>query len=76
MKTAAGRDLITVALYKTDREYLAELGRRAHGRPVLLGAFAENVRMFEEAWYGTREVSPETIGRFRANHDEVKRHAD
>jgi len=74
LSEAAHRELITAALYKTDREYLAELRRRAYSSPELVDAFTRNVRLYEESWYGTREVSPEVIEQFRADHERVKAH--
>jgi len=66
------RELILIAKFKSNREYERELLRRAHGQPVLLGAFSENVSAFENAWYGMHEVSGEILDRFAANFNQIR----
>jgi hypothetical protein len=63
----AGRELIRVARFKSNREYEAELRRRPQAGQPVKEAFAENVLIFDRVWYGTGEVSPELLGLFKSN---------
>jgi hypothetical protein len=58
---------ITPAKYKSNRDYFTELSRKAHDTPAVLSAFRENVDVIEEAWYGLRPVSMETVALFEQN---------
>ena len=69
----ATRDCLTIALYKSNREYLAELRRRAHDREGLLTAFQANVRSFEEVWYGMHPLTEERLAAFK-RHQEALLH--
>jgi hypothetical protein len=71
----ARQELITIAKYKSDREYELELRRRSHTRPHLAGVFAENRVLFECAWYGLREVTPGIMERFLQNQERIRGHA-
>jgi hypothetical protein len=71
----ARQELVTIAKYKSDREYELELRRRAHTQPQLIGIFAENRVLFESAWYGLHEVTPEMMDRFLRNQERIKGHA-
>ncbi len=69
----ASRDLITVARYKSDREYEAELRRRSHAKPLLAAVFAENRALFERAWYGLHEVTPGILELVSRNQERIRR---
>lgn len=71
----ARQELITIAKYKSDREYELELRRRSHARPHLAGVFAENRTLFECAWYGLHEVTPGIMERFSRNQESIRGHA-
>jgi hypothetical protein len=64
----AERELITIAKYKSNREYERELRRRAHDQPELVNVFSTHVAIFEETWYGMHAVTREVLQRFEANH--------
>jgi hypothetical protein len=68
----AGQNLITVARYKSDREYEVELRRRSHARPLLPAVFAENRSLFESAWYGLHEVTPAIMEQFSRNQEQIR----
>jgi len=68
----AHQDLITIAKYKSDREYELELRRRSHTRPHLAGVFAENRVLFERAWYGLYEVTPAIMEQFSLNQERMR----
>ena len=70
----ARQELITIARYKSDREYELELQRRSHTQPHLAGIFAENRALFESAWYGLHEVTPGIMDRFLRNQESIRSH--
>ncbi|MCP4688841.1 MAG: DUF4129 domain-containing protein, partial [Desulfobacterales bacterium] len=55
---------ITIAKYKSNREYRQELARRAHAEPELLTLFSGSVASFERAWYGMYTVTREDLDEF------------
>jgi len=68
----ARQELLTIAKYKSDREYEQELRRRSHTRPAVTGFFSENRVLFENAWYGLHEVTPAIMERFSQNQESIK----
>lgn len=58
------RQLVTIARFKSNRDYVRELLRKAHAMPELAQSFQENVRIFERAWYGLHEVTQEMLQGF------------
>ena len=67
----AQRSLITLARFKSNRDYERELARRAHALPETMTLFTENVSMFDRTWYGTHEVSASLIDQFRRNVERI-----
>jgi hypothetical protein len=72
LASLAYQDLITIARYKSDREYELELRRRSHTRPRLAEAFAENRALFERVWYGSHEATPGSIESFVRNREKMR----
>lgn len=68
----AQHELITVAKFKSDRDYQRELNRRAYMMPDMLNAFTENVLLFESIWYGTHEVTQKIMDHFTTNYKKIK----
>ena len=68
----AERNLISLAKFKSNRDYERELRRRGHSFPELLALFGENVLMIDRAWYGLHQVSGEQVSRFAANVERIK----
>jgi hypothetical protein len=68
----ATRNLISIARFKSNREYERELRRRGHSFPELLSIFGENISAFEASWYGMHEVNPDTVNRFAINIEKIK----
>jgi hypothetical protein len=68
----AQRDMISVAKFKSNRDYELELRRRARALPDLQAAFAENVGIFDRVWYGLHEVTEERLQRFQLNLERIK----
>ena len=54
-------ELVTLARWKSRREYVKELERRAPERKELVRVFERNVREYERAWYGMYEVPVEKV---------------
>ncbi len=68
----AARNLISIARFKSNRDYERELRRRAHAFPALLATFGDNISLFEGIWYGMHEASREMADRFAANLERLK----
>jgi len=64
-------ELITIALFKSNRDYERELVRKAHSRPELIGAFSHNIMIFERIWYGMHEVTSEVVESFKDNQERI-----
>jgi hypothetical protein len=63
----ADRKLVSLAKFKSNREYERELRRRSASIPELAPRFAENVTTFESIWYGMHDVSRDLVQEFAAN---------
>ena len=68
----AGKNLIALAKFKSNRDYERELDRRRHALPELTTRFSENVSMFDGVWYGLHEVTREMLDRFAGNVERIK----
>jgi hypothetical protein len=68
----AARNLISIARFKSNRDYERELRRRAHAFPGLLSVFDENLALFEGIWYGMHDVSADGVNQFAANLERLK----
>lgn len=68
----AARNLISIARFKSNRDYERELRRRAHAFPGLLDVFGDNLSVFERIWYGMHEASRDTVNQFAANLERLK----
>ncbi len=71
----AHQEFITIAKYKSDREYETELRRRSHAQPRLADVFADSRALFETGWYGMHEVTLEIMERFWQNQEKIRTHA-
>lgn len=68
----SARNLISLARFKSNRDYERELRRRGHAFPELLAMFGENVSVFERIWYGMHEASTELVTQFAANVERMR----
>ena len=68
----ASRGFITIARFKSNRDYQIELQRRGRGQPELSVLFRENVGTFERIWYGLHEVNAELVHQFVANTEKMR----
>lgn len=60
----AEKNMITIAKYKSNMDYMGELERRAHEYKELLSLFSFNIKLFDRSWYGMHEVTGDVIDRF------------
>ena len=68
----AARNLISIARFKSNREYERELRRRGHSFPELLLVFGQNISEFEASWYGMHEVDPASVNQFASNVEKIR----
>lgn len=68
----AHREMVTLARFKSNRDYLSEIGRRGRHLPILQASFAENVATFERSWYGLHEVTLDLLNQFNANFERMR----
>jgi hypothetical protein len=68
----AARNLISLARFKSNRDYERELRRRGHSFPELLSVFNDNISIFEGIWYGLHEVNPGLVNQFASNVERIK----
>lgn len=68
----AARHLITIARFKSNRDYERELLRRGHSWPDLLARFSHNVSTFDRIWYGMHPVDPGLVDTFAANVEAMR----
>ena len=72
LASLAERNLVSLARFKSNRDYERELQRRAHAFPNLQSVFGENVSAFDRVWYGRHEATGELVTRFAANVERIK----
>lgn len=68
----AAREVLTLARHKSNRDYHAELRRKARDQPPLLEAFAQNTRLVERVWYGRHEADADDVRRFELNLEQIR----
>jgi hypothetical protein len=68
----AERNLITLAKYKSNRDYERELLRRGHALAEVPGLFSQSVSAFERVWYGRHGVSRDLLDEFARNVERIK----
>ena len=68
----AARNLISIARFKSNRDYERELRRRAHAFPHLSAAFGDCLLIFERTWYGLHAADRELVGQFAASLERLK----
>jgi hypothetical protein len=72
----AAHNLVSLAKFKTNRDYERELERRRHALPEVTKSFSENVSVFDRVWYGLHEATREMLDQFAANLAKIKAHAE
>jgi hypothetical protein len=66
------RQLITLAKFKSNRDYERELARRGHALGDLIGPFGENVLAFDRVWYGLHDIDAAGVGHFASNVERIR----
>ena len=69
----ADSHLISVAKFKSNRDYVIELRRRAYENKQVQHAFYENVVTVDSVWYGKHPVTQEVLETFLTNADTLRR---
>ena len=67
----AEQQMITIEIYKSNREYEQELRRRAHEREELLVTFSKSLNLFERVWYGLYRIPPADFDDFSAKQKRI-----
>jgi hypothetical protein len=67
----ARQGIVTIAKYKSNRDYEQELRRRAAESSDLIAAFSNSIVTFESIWYGMHDISQETFRDFNENHKRI-----
>ena len=67
----AEHQMITIEIYKSNREYEQELRRRAHEHRELLVIFSKCLNLFERVWYGMYRISRVDFDDFSANQKRI-----
>ena len=60
----ASQGAISIARHKSNRDYHAELMRRARQHPDWPPAFGGCIQLFERSWYGEHAAGPELLAEF------------
>ena len=61
------KDMITIELHKSNRDYEKELKRRAHEKKEMLAIFSKSLTTFERVWYGMYKITPSDVDNFTTN---------
>lgn len=67
----AENNLIMIARYKTNLDYLTELKRRDHEHMELIKLFSINIQVFDRSWYGMHEVTDTILNGFISDHERM-----
>ena len=67
----AEHQMITIEIYKSNREYEQELRRRAHEREELLVTFSKSLNLFERVWYGMYRIPRADFDDFVTNQKRI-----
>ncbi|MCP4350781.1 MAG: hypothetical protein GY795_35395 [Desulfobacterales bacterium] len=67
----AEEKLISIAKYKSNRDYETELKRRAHEKKELLGIFSASVNFFDRVWYGMYEINIDDVNLFADDQERI-----
>ena len=68
----AAREIVSIARFKSNRDYETEVNRRARGSPELRAAFSANVSSFDRAWYGLYDVTADVLAQFQSNFERIR----
>ncbi|MDX2226708.1 MAG: DUF4129 domain-containing protein [Verrucomicrobiae bacterium] len=69
------RQWLSLARYKSNRDYLLELNRRTRHHPDISEQFAIQIRLFERVWYGRTPADERTLAEIRTTNERIRSHA-
>jgi hypothetical protein len=72
----ADHEMITIEVYKSNREYEHELNRRAHEHPELLAIFSTSLNFFERVWYGMYRIARPDFDNYATSHQRMMTFAE
>ena len=64
-------EVITIASFKSNRDYEQELRRRAHEHRELQNVFSSIVKLFDRVWYGMYDVTQKDLNLCAANQERI-----
>jgi hypothetical protein len=67
----AENEMISIEIYKSNREYEQELSRRAHDKKEMLSVFSKSLTIFEQVWYGMYQITRSEFDKFAANQKRI-----
>lgn len=67
----AEKDMITIELHKSNRDYEKELIRRVHEKREMLAIFSKSLTTFERFWYGMYKITRSDVDNFAANQERL-----
>lgn len=67
----ADNEMISIEIYKSNREYEQELNRRAHEKREMLTVFSKSLTIFEQVWYGMYQITRSDFDKFAANQKRI-----
>jgi hypothetical protein len=68
----ARHNFISIAVFKSNRDYKLELERRRHSKPGMLDIFSQSAAIYESVWYGTHEPKQELIQHLMSNEEKLR----
>ena len=72
----ADHEMITIEVYKSNREYERELKRRAHGHKELLAIFSNSLNYFERVWFGMYRIARPDFDDYATSHQRMMAFAE
>lgn len=66
------RHFIVIKPFKSNRDYLRELGRSSHETGDLMPLFSKSITLFEQVWYGNHLLDGAGITRFENNSAQMR----
>jgi hypothetical protein len=67
----AENEMISIEIYKSNREYEQELNRRAHEKKEMLTLFSKSLTFFEQVWYGMYQITRSEFDKFAVNQKRI-----
>jgi len=67
----AENEMISIEIYKSNREYEQELNRRAYEKREMLNVFSKSLTIFEQVWYGMHQITRSEFDKFAANQKRI-----